>query len=406
MAETNLVLVGKAMEALKTGLAPFVERVLTNLYGEQTQGVLRQVRNVQVVDSQQPFRDLDTAALLKVMLHWWDKVFRDILGRDRRNLLYELREARNHWAHQKSFTANDTYRVLDSACQVLTAVSAVLQAEEVRGLRTRALMNLAGEQRVTQEQGTAVTSRNSRTPNSESEVRKSSLSSVSSRDDSIVAIVCAASKRDSAGVLRDPNGKPVRFVARPLEMPYEARDTDYEYVRPDDLFDGKFTWRQRLADYNQEHQEEGRNPYGLLPAYELYSNPVYRRLVEVCGIERVYILSAGWGLISASYLIPQYDITFSPRAEKWKRRGKREHYSDECHLPNNFGGTVEFFGGKEYAEVFAELTKSLNCRKIVRFNSTAPPNVPGCELLKYQSRAKTNWYYQCAKGFIDGQIDC
>jgi hypothetical protein len=37
------------------------------------------------------------------------------------------------------------------------------------------------------------------------------------------------------------------------------------------------------------------NPLGLLPAYRLYQNPVYERVVDKLGTSHVYILSAGWG---------------------------------------------------------------------------------------------------------------
>ena len=37
----------------------------------------------------------------------------------------------------------------------------------------------------------------------------------------------------------------------------------------------------------------------------------YRALVKRFGIDKTYILSAGWGLIPASFLTPYYDITFT-----------------------------------------------------------------------------------------------
>ena len=51
--------------------------------------------------------------------------------------------------------------------------------------------------------------------------------------------------------------------------------------------------------------------YGLLPAWQLYENPVYELLKNHCGLKRLYILSAGWGLITAGFLTPCYDITFT-----------------------------------------------------------------------------------------------
>ena len=121
----------------------------------------------------------------------------------------------------------------------------------------------------------------------------------------VFVIQCAGRKRDYAGTFRDGNGSPVMFVANPKQMP---QDATYVYAHPDGLSDSGITWRERLLRYNRE---PATNPLGLLPAWELYQNAVYSRLVEAYGVERVYILSAGWGLIAADFLTPDYNITFS-----------------------------------------------------------------------------------------------
>jgi hypothetical protein len=63
-----------------------------------------------------------------------------------------------------------------------------------------------------------------------------------------------------------------------------------------------------LIDYNEN---PGSNQLGLYPAFELYKNDIYRKLVDCFGIDKTFILSAGWGLIRASFLTPWYDITFT-----------------------------------------------------------------------------------------------
>jgi len=50
----------------------------------------------------------------------------------------ELRECRNKWAHQEAFSSDDTYRVLDSAGRLLTAVSAP-QADEIEKMKMELL---------------------------------------------------------------------------------------------------------------------------------------------------------------------------------------------------------------------------------------------------------------------------
>src|SRR5687767_7904212 len=116
----------------------------------------------------------------------------------------------------------------------------------------------------------------------------------------IAVIQCAASKRSGAGTLVTADGRPVKFVAEPALAP---RNDDVVYARPGDKSDGERSWRQVLVAYNKEEIE---NPFGLLPAWRLYGHPVYARLVGRLGAENVYILSAGWGLISASFLTPDY----------------------------------------------------------------------------------------------------
>ena len=406
MSSRNRDLISKSLDLLLAGLVPFVEREFTAHYKGRSQQVLKQFLGARISNWLQPFGDLDAHALLSVMDRCWNEVFRDTLGRSERSFVNELRDVRNRWAHQEQFSDDDTYRALDSCHRLLIAVSAEQQAQKVLTAKSEVLRELSVNEPDAWGQESEATSEDFKLLKTIDKDRKSTRGMASKHDKSvIVVIVCAASKRDYAGFMRLLSGKPVKFVARPLEVPYDAKDASCEYARPDDVSDTGVPWRQRLSEYNREYRRSGRNPYGLLPAYELYSNSIYRELVNRFGVERVFILSAGWGLISAEYLTPQYDITFSPSAERWKRRGKRERYIDECHLPNDFKGTLEYFGGKEYAGAFAELTSSLNCRKVIRYNSVAPPFAPGCELKRYQSRAKTNWYYPCARAYIDGTLD-
>jgi transcriptional regulator with XRE-family HTH domain len=58
----------------------------------------------------------------------------------------------------------------------------------------------------------------------------------------------------------------------------------------------------------------------------------------------VYILSAGWGLIPAAFLIPAYDITFSSQAEAHQRRRRDDLYRDWSMLPEATTDAVFFFG--------------------------------------------------------------
>ena len=54
----------------------------------------------------------------------WNQGFRNTLGHAERSLVSELRDVRNKWAHQKTFSTDDAYRAIDSIGRLLTAVSA------------------------------------------------------------------------------------------------------------------------------------------------------------------------------------------------------------------------------------------------------------------------------------------
>ena len=124
MAITNQERVGKAMESLKAGLAPFAAREFGNRYKDEAIRELQHILGEPVRDREHSFHHMDAAALLKVMWDSWNDVYRDTLGHSERSLVSELRDVRNRWAHQEQFSSDDTYRALDSTHRLLTAVSA------------------------------------------------------------------------------------------------------------------------------------------------------------------------------------------------------------------------------------------------------------------------------------------
>ena len=104
MAITNRDRVGSAMDTLKSGLVPFVLREFINHLKGRSDQVLQQVLGEPVQDAKGHFSNMDTAALLRVMWESWNEVYRDTLGHAERSLVSELRDIRNRWAHQESFS--------------------------------------------------------------------------------------------------------------------------------------------------------------------------------------------------------------------------------------------------------------------------------------------------------------
>jgi hypothetical protein len=214
----------------------------------------------------------------------------------------------------------------------------------------------------------------------------------------IVVIQCAGSKRRNAGFLRTQDGRPILFVAHPEFAPPAA---SYIYARPDDASDAGGTWRDRLLAYNAS---PGNNPFGLLSAFDLYENDIYRALVKQFGIGNTYILSAGWGLIGAAFLTPAYDITFSAQADRFVRRRKQDAFCDLSLLPAKTTEQIVCFGSKEYVPLFAALTGDIRGERIVFYNSVTPPSAPGCKLVRFETRTRTNWQYECAAAFVRGKL--
>lgn len=134
MAMTNHERVGKALDLLKVGLGPFVQREMENAFGEQAQQATANILGDDWLTSGKSIEEMDAGALLKLMWDTWNDVFRQVLGFSERTLVSELRDVRNKWAHQETFSSDDADRALDSVERLLTAISA-LQAEEVRKIK-------------------------------------------------------------------------------------------------------------------------------------------------------------------------------------------------------------------------------------------------------------------------------
>lgn len=124
MATTNKDRVSKAMDLLRQGLAPFVDREFTNLHGNKSEDIARSYIKDDRTMARKPLADWDVAAILKLMVDSWRDVFNRTLGHAERSLVSELLDWRNKWAHQEPFSSDDTDRALDSTNRLLTAISA------------------------------------------------------------------------------------------------------------------------------------------------------------------------------------------------------------------------------------------------------------------------------------------
>lgn len=209
-----------------------------------------------------------------------------------------------------------------------------------------------------------------------------------------VVMICASDKNDG-GVLKY-NEKIVKFYAqRNIEK--------YEFL-PDDYMPGPdITWRNYVIAIQ--------NPNSIpMMAFQLYKKEVYRKLFNRYG-ESFYILSAGWGLVRATYRLPNYDITFSNNAENNKIRNYNPHdqYHDFNHLSEiNEDEDIIYIGGKDYLPLFYELTQDLQNRKIVYWKAKDIPmpqkNKETFIFRFYEINYNQNWHYELAETIATGII--
>ena len=142
MAITNRERVGKALDLLKEGLAPFVRREVQNAI--KANRLHKDRLRLFPIDPRlgnRPVGEWDVSALLKLMWDTWNDVFRLTLGPAERSYVSELRGHRNRWAHQEHFSSDDAYRALDTASRLLTSVSAdqagTIDKQKMQLLRSR-----------------------------------------------------------------------------------------------------------------------------------------------------------------------------------------------------------------------------------------------------------------------------
>ena len=78
----------------------------------------------------------DPSTLIRVMLDRWDDAFHAELGYRSKNLIFEVRDIRNDWAHNsRLFDDDDTDRALDSIERLLGVISATAEAGRLKQIK-------------------------------------------------------------------------------------------------------------------------------------------------------------------------------------------------------------------------------------------------------------------------------
>jgi len=140
MALSNRERVGRVLEALKEGLAPFILREYKMAYKSRSvdemdaalaSAAYRGLPNEAWFNETNLLAALDTQGCLNLLWRRWNEVFQEKLGHVARSYVSEMIDARNNWAHQSPFSNDEAYRVADTAARLLKMVSAARQVAEV-----------------------------------------------------------------------------------------------------------------------------------------------------------------------------------------------------------------------------------------------------------------------------------
>ena len=218
----------------------------------------------------------------------------------------------------------------------------------------------------------------------------------------IIVMACAGRKHNAG-----------RFALRRQFVHFAAHPETYidfhdgVFAAPDDTAEDGQSWREKLAAYNQTPQD---NLLGFLPAGELYRPPVYAELAAHVGADKLYILSAGWGLVRSDFLLPDYNITFSPHADRGVRRFRTdEQWCDFMQLPTDIIEPVICFGSRAYIRFFTRLTSSIAAprhafRRVAVGDEGEAKMLGGVRIYDYGTDRRTNWHHACARDFMNGEI--
>ncbi len=136
MSDSYNDMISHALAVLAENVGPDLEGRLREAYGPdwkaRLQSGFRDQRRFERADGK---IDWDAHLILTAMWDHWKILLRGKLGHIERSLVSELREFRNQWAHQKTLTFDDAYRVLDSIERLLRAMLHSHSADEIAQMK-------------------------------------------------------------------------------------------------------------------------------------------------------------------------------------------------------------------------------------------------------------------------------
>lgn len=131
MAVSNNDRIAVGLGLVRDGLRNKCEAAWQGFYGPVW---LEAVNSRLRTPDRQPALD-DVAFILKGIKATWQELFGNAFGNDTRALVFEVSDTRNKWAHQETFSSDDTLRALDSMERLLETFGAPEQRAKTRALR-------------------------------------------------------------------------------------------------------------------------------------------------------------------------------------------------------------------------------------------------------------------------------
>lgn len=225
-----------------------------------------------------------------------------------------------------------------------------------------------------------------------------------------IIMMCNSGKRINSD-LKFPIDSELNYLNHKIKFSATSNHPIHQF-KPDDLIPNQIkSWR----NYIEENQYVDYIPY---MSYQLYI-PRYAEYVILYEIlferfkENLYILSAGWGLVNATYRLPEYDITFSNSKNNYNQRKYKDNsFYDYNQLNLESDEDIVFIGSDSYIKSFLNLTIGTRNRKIIYHYGNQPDYIlPDNTFIyreynteNYNTIPKRTWYLELAYKFADGLI--
>lgn len=151
MVMANKDRISKSLDLLSDGLRPKCEETWKGFYGDDWLNTVNQMMH----HPERSPNTSDVAFLFKCIKASWNEVFGHGFPPAIRSLIFELADVRNTWAHQGSFSTDDTVRALDSMERVLEAFGNVTERAELKTLRRDLMRQMFDEESRSERRRTA-----------------------------------------------------------------------------------------------------------------------------------------------------------------------------------------------------------------------------------------------------------